>query len=66
MVARHGPAGSAKSQATFDMREESDGTLRLIDFVPAIMALTTSEVICIIDELDRSLHPEILHSYLAN
>jgi AAA15 family ATPase/GTPase len=30
------------------------------------MTLMRGDVVVVIDELDRSLHPEILHSYLAN
>ena len=34
--------------------------------VPAMMSLTKRDSVFAIDELDRSLHPDILHSYLAN
>jgi uncharacterized protein len=66
LVATHGRKDSAGSKIAFDMKEESDGTRRLIDLVPAMIALTRRDSVFVIDELDRSLHPEILHSYLAN
>ncbi len=52
--------------ATFDMSEESDGTRRLMQLVPAMISMMTGDGVFIIDELDRSLHADVLHSYLAN
>src|SRR5262249_28728359 len=66
LVARHRGRNGAKSRATFDMVEESDGTRRLMHLVPAMMGLMSSNHLYVIDELDRSLHPEVLHSYLSN
>jgi len=31
-----------------------------------MMVLMRNDLVGIIDEMDRSLHPEILHSYVAN
>ena len=45
----------------FDLKDESDGTRRLIDVAPAFFS---SDRVLVIDELDRSLHPiitEMLH-----
>jgi uncharacterized protein len=66
LVARHNRQNGNRAQAIFGMDEESDGTRRLMHLAPVMMALTTGEFTFVIDELDRSLHPEILHSYLAN
>jgi uncharacterized protein len=66
LVARRRHRNGIKAQAIFGMDEESDGTRRLMHLAPVMMGLTTDEVTFVIDELDRSLHPEILHSYLAN
>lgn len=41
----------------FDMEEESDGTLRLFDFIPALMDLASNPRVYLIDEIDRSMHP---------
>lgn len=53
----------------FSLNEESDGTRRLFDILPAFLLLDESEpYVFIIDELDRSLHPlltmRLLQSYL--
>lgn len=48
----------------FDLNEESDGTQRLIDFIPMFRQLLREECTYIVDEIDRSLHPSIIHSLL--
>lgn len=60
-------------EVKFDLRSESDGSLRLIDLLPAFLAMTSdaegTAKVLIIDELDRSLHTllttQLLKSYLA-
>jgi hypothetical protein len=44
----------------FLISEESDGTQRLIDFVPAFYYLLQNDFTYLIDEIDRSLHPSLL------
>lgn len=46
----------------FDLSEESDGTQRLLDFIPAFDGMLEGEVTFIIDEIDQSLHPTLLKS----
>lgn len=48
----------------FDIENESDGTQRLTDFLPMINSLLNNERTYVIDELDRSLHPSILHQLI--
>ncbi|EFK05723.1 conserved hypothetical protein [delta proteobacterium NaphS2] len=56
----------------FDMKQESDGTQRIIDLVPAFLELAAenTEKVFVIDEIDRSLHTlltrELLSGYLAS
>jgi hypothetical protein len=49
---------------SFDVREESDGTQRLMHLAPALYSLRTSETVLIIDELDRRLHPLMSKMFL--
>jgi AAA15 family ATPase/GTPase len=63
---RHGLHNQAGGAPTFDLEEESDGTQRLMHLVPLMLSMLRSDQTIAIDELDRSLHPDILHSYLAN
>lgn len=46
----------------FDIEDESDGTRRLFDFIPALHELTKMNSIYVIDELDRSLHSKLTYS----
>lgn len=44
----------------FDLLEESDGTQRLMDFLPVFMGVLQKDTSVIIDEIDQSLHPTLL------
>lgn len=41
----------------FEMDEESDGTRRLIDFIPMLVDVSKNDSVYLIDEIDRSMHP---------
>ncbi len=65
----------SKSDGTeikFEIHQESDGSQRVIDLLPAFLDLSaqTSPKVYAIDEIDRSLHPllirQLLEAYLAN
>ncbi|MBW8323767.1 MAG: ATP-binding protein [Prolixibacteraceae bacterium] len=45
----------------FDIEDESDGTQRLFDFIPALHELTKTDSVFVIDELDRSLHSKLTY-----
>lgn len=47
------------NEVLFSMDEESDGTQRLMDLLPALIDSFNNDKVYIIDELDRSLHPEL-------
>lgn len=48
----------------FEISEESDGTQRIMDLIPALMELTKDEKVFIIDEIERSLHPKLTYKML--
>lgn len=49
----------------YDLDDESDGTLRLLDFFPALYLILISDTASIIiDEIDRSIHPALLKQVL--
>ena len=60
-----------QGQRKFDLSEESSGTQRVIDLLPAFDELTkaTHPKVFVVDEIDRSLHPnltrELVQAYLA-
>lgn len=45
----------------FDIDDESDGTQRLFDFIPALHAMAKTNSVFVIDELDRSLHSKLTY-----
>jgi AAA15 family ATPase/GTPase len=51
-----------KSGQLFDflIDEESDGTVRLFDLIPAIYTALSAENTVIVDEIDQSIHPALL------
>jgi AAA15 family ATPase/GTPase len=64
LMARHSSKNGA--HVGFGMDEESDGTRRLMHLAPAMMLSVTSDRLFVIDELNRSLHPDISRSYLQS
>ncbi|SEP67231.1 hypothetical protein SAMN05444359_101428 [Neolewinella agarilytica] len=44
----------------FSIREESDGTRRVLDFLPVWRTLKSAPAAIVIDEIGRSLHPSLL------
>ena len=60
------------TNAKFDIRQESDGSQRVIDLLPVFLELAAlgSKKVFVIDEVDRSLHTlltrHLLEAYLAS
>jgi AAA15 family ATPase/GTPase len=48
----------------FDIKEESRGTRRILDLIPAIIIASNSESIFIVDEIESSIHPLLIKSIL--
>ena len=48
----------------FDVGDESDGTQRLLDIFPAFYEMTKKERIYVVDEIERSLHPNLVQQFL--
>lgn len=46
----------------FELKEESDGTQRIFDFLPVAQEVNGMANTYIIDELDRSLHPSLVRA----
>lgn len=54
----------ASSRSLFDFSEESDGTRRLFDLIILLLAVD-DDMVFIIDELERSLHPMLVRQLLT-
>ena len=49
-----------KDDIKFDLTEESDGTIRLLDLIPAFRAIVEDYNVYVIDEIERSIHPLLM------
>lgn len=52
-------------EAEFQLSELSDGTLRLLDLLPAFLALAQQQKVYVIDEIERSMHPSMAKELVA-
>ncbi|PBQ31663.1 hypothetical protein CNR22_07735 [Sphingobacteriaceae bacterium] len=52
--------GRAGTKAEFHIGEESDGTIRILDFVPLFKDAISKQKVFIIDEIERSIHPLLI------
>jgi AAA15 family ATPase/GTPase len=52
--------GKNDQSKLFDLDEESDGTIRLLDFAPAFKDITYTAKVFLIDEVERSIHPLLI------
>ena len=59
LVAQH--VNNINKNVNFDLNEESDGTRRLLDFIPAFYQILNEDVTFFIDEIDQSIHPALLY-----
>ena len=53
---------SNNENINFELWEESDGTQRLLDFMPVFYSIINEDSTIIIDEIDQSLHPVLLYT----
>ncbi len=44
----------------FDIKDESDGTRRIMDFIPLIVDFLKGGNVFVVDEIERSLHPNLV------
>jgi hypothetical protein len=62
LVAKHmkiTQSDNAGHEAEFDLDELSDGTIRLLDFMPAFRDVVLNRKVYVVDELERSMHPTL-------
>lgn len=55
-----GHIGKNSKSILFALEEESDGTIRLLDFIPAFQDLVNKRKVFFIDEIERSIHPLLI------
>lgn len=49
----------------FELKEESDGTQRVFDFIPMVHNVRSKDCTYVIDEIDRSLHPTLVRALVS-
>lgn len=49
---------------SFDLQEESDGTIRLLNILPMLIDMHFNDAVYLIDEIDRSMHPLLTKALL--
>lgn len=52
--------GLNNKTAFFYINEESDGTIRLLDYIPAFQDIISKEKVYVVDEIERSIHPLLI------
>jgi len=62
-MTKHKVVGGENSEL-FDTSDESDGTNRIIDFIPLLIDLLHGDNVFIIDEMERSLHPNLIYDLI--
>ncbi|MBU3661135.1 MAG: ATP-binding protein [Flavobacteriales bacterium] len=55
LITKH--TNSLGNSIEFNLGQESDGTKRLIDYIPAFQEIINNDKVYIIDEIERSIHP---------
>lgn len=56
----------SEKKEPFKFAEESDGTKRILELIPLLEKAKCSSNTIIIDELERSLHPTLVNSFIEN
>jgi AAA15 family ATPase/GTPase len=63
LMTKHNVFGQLNPEL-FDTSDESDGTNRIIDFIPLIIDLLEGNNVFIIDEMERSLHANLIYEII--
>lgn len=64
LMTKHKIEGTNGEMSYFDVHEESDGTQRIMDFIPMLIDLFAGDNVFIVDEMERSLHPNLIYELL--
>jgi AAA15 family ATPase/GTPase len=64
LMTKHRIEGTDGEMSYFDVHEESDGTQRIMDLIPMLVDLLAGDNVFIVDEMERSLHPNLIYELL--
>ncbi|WP_029281364.1 ATP/GTP-binding protein [Pedobacter sp. R20-19] len=57
--------GQEDKNVPFSFSQESDGTRRIIEYIPALYRLINEEKVFVIDEIERSIHPILIKELIS-
>lgn len=63
LITKH--KNSSGKHTDFNLGQESDGTRRLIDYIPAFQGIINDSKVYIIDEIERSIHPMMIKEIMT-
>lgn len=64
VITKHSDS-SRNNAVKFDLGMESDGTKRLLDYLPFIYDIISKNHVYVVDEIERSIHPVIIKSIIS-
>lgn len=64
LMTKHLVEGGKNDSSYFDINEESDGTQRIMDFIPLLIDLFKGDNVFVVDEMERSLHPNLIYDLI--
>ena len=53
------------NEVSMDLDDESDGTRRLIEYIPLIYSILYEDAVYIVDEIERSIHPIMIKAIMS-
>lgn len=53
------------NDVTFTFGMESDGTMRLVDYIPMLSDIIKNHAVYVIDEIERSIHPAVIKELVS-
>lgn len=63
LITKH--TNSLGNKIEFNLGQESDGTKRLIDYIPAFREIISNDKVYVIDEIERSIHPMTIKEIIS-
>ncbi|MBR6417074.1 MAG: ATP-binding protein [Bacteroidales bacterium] len=63
---KSGHIGNDGNEVSLDLSDESDGSQRLLQYVPIFKRLSTEDITFFIDEIERSIHPSLLKGLVGS